>query len=369
MPETPEGQERTEPPTPKRLEEARLRGQVAKSADVTAAAALFGALILLVAFLPLLARELQRVLHHYLRWIATVRLDDGDVGVLLWDFTQRTLLLLLPIVGVLLVLGVGAEVGQVGFRLATKKFPQGLPLQTVFNPLVGLRRIFFSERSLVELAKSILKVVVLCAIAAQVLWSRWEELAQLAVVPVPEAGAVLWRVAVEVTAKMAAAFLVLALADLLYQRYRYREELRMTRQEVRDELKQTEGDPQLKARLRSLMQQRLRRWMLQRVRHADVVITNPTHVAVALQYVPGKMRAPIVVAKGADYIAEQIRRIAQSARVPVVSNPPLAWSLYRSVDVDQEIPERLFAAVAEVLAYVYQTYNRAKAQQVLQGQR
>ncbi|GBD06913.1 Flagellar biosynthetic protein FlhB [bacterium HR21] len=365
MAETPEGQERTEAPTPKRLEEARLRGQVAKSADVTAAAALLGAVVLLGAFLPIAARQLRAVLQEYLRWGVQLRLDDSSLLRVAWDFVTHVLFLAVPILGTLLVLGVGAEIAQVGLRLATKKFPQGLPLQTVFNPLTGLRRIFFSGRSAVELFKSLLKVTLLFVVGAQVFVARLEELVQLSVVPLPQALGVVWRILLELTAKIAVVFLLIALADFLYQRYRYREDLRMTRQEVRDELKQTEGDPQLRARLRSLMQQRLRRWMLQRVRQADVVVTNPVHVAVALQYVPGKMRAPIVVAKGADRIAEQIRRLAREAQVPIVENPPLAWSLYRSVDVDQEIPERLFAAVAEVLAYVYRVYNRAKAQQVL----
>ncbi|MCS7169638.1 MAG: flagellar biosynthesis protein FlhB [Candidatus Kapabacteria bacterium] len=367
MAETPEGQERTEAPTPKRLEEAQLRGQVAKSMDMTAAAALFGAVLLLVAFLPVAARALRHLLEEYLRWIATLRITEASIGALMWDFVARMLSVLLPIVGIVMLLGLSAEIAQVGIRFAAKKFPQGLPLQTVFNPLVGLRRIVFSGRSAVEILMSILKIVLLLGVALQVLWSRMGELVQLSVVPVQHAGDVLWGIVVELTAKIAAVFLVIALADFLYQRYRYREDLRMTRQELRDELKQTEGDPQLKARLRSLIQQRLRRWMLQRVRHADVVVTNPTHVAVALQYVPGKMRAPVVVAKGADRIAEQIRHIARSAHVPIVENPPLAWSLYRSVDIDQEVPERLFAAVAEVLAYVYRVYNRAKAQQVLRG--
>lgn len=365
MPETPEGQERTEAPTPKRLEEARLRGQVAKSTDVTAAAILLGAVLVLAGLVPVVARQLRGVLQEYLRWTATVRVEEHSVGALLGDFLLRCALLLGPILGVLMLVGVGAEIAQVGLRVATKKFPQGLPLQTVFNPLVGLRRVFFSGRSAVELLKSILKVVLLVGIAAHVLWRNREELVQLSLVPVQQMGEVLWRVTLELTLKVAVVFAAVALADLLYQRYRYREDLRMTRQEVRDELKQTEGDPQVKARLRTLMQQRLRRWMLQRVRQADVVVVNPTHVAVALQYIPGTMRAPVVVAKGAERIAEQIRRIAREAGVPVVSNPPLAWSLYRSVEVDQEIPERLFAAVAEVLAYVYRAYNRAKMQQIV----
>ncbi|MCS7176350.1 MAG: flagellar biosynthesis protein FlhB [Candidatus Kapabacteria bacterium] len=369
MPETPEGQQRTEPPTPKHLEEARLRGQVAKSADMTATAVLIGALLLFAGLLPGAVRSFQGLLEQYLQWGATVRLDESSAYALAWDFIVRTLLLLLPAMAVVLALGVGAELAQVGVRFATKKFPQGLPLQTVFNPLVGLRRVFLSGRSAVELLKSVLKIALVIGIAAQVLWGRLEELIQLAVLPLPQAASVLWNVVVEATVKIVAALLLLALGDVLYQRYRYREDLRMTRQEVRDELKQTEGDPQLKARLRSLLQQRLRRWLLQRVRQADAVITNPTHVAVALQYTPQKMRAPIVVAKGANRIAEQIRQIAQEAGVPIIERPALAWSLYRGVEVDQEIPERLFAAVAEVLAYVYHVYNRAKASQILQSRR
>ncbi len=366
MAETPEGQERTEPPTPKRLEEARLRGQVAKSMDLTATAALVGASLLLAVLSAPLARALRELLEGYIRWATVLTLDEQGVRLLAWDFIGRLLLLLLPLVGVLLLLAVGAEIGQVGIRWATKKFSQGLPLQTVFNPLVGLRRIFFSGRAGVELLKSLLKVALFAGVVLQVLWMRWEELAQLSLIPVQQLGPLLRAITLELTAKLAVAFGLVAIADVLYQRYRYREDLRMTRQELRDELKQTEGDPQLKARLRSLWQQRLRRWMLQRVRHADVVVTNPSHIAVALQYVPRAMRAPIVVAKGAGRIAERIRELARQANVPIVENPPLAWSLYRSVEVDQEIPERLFAAVAEVLAYVYRVYHRSKAQQLLQ---
>jgi flagellar biosynthetic protein FlhB len=366
MAETPEGQERTEPPTPKRLEEAQLRGQFPKSPELTAAAGLLGSVLALLLLAPI-AQVLQELLRELLRSLATVQLtDSGVVQLVLW-ILPKAALVLLPLLGALLILGVAAELVQTGgLRFATKKFPQGLPLQTVFNPLLGLRRLFFSTTAAVQLGKSLLKIALFSGIAAQVLWAHRSELLQLAVFPVQQLAPLLWSITLELTLKLAVAFGLLSVGDLLYQRYRYREELRMTRQELKDELKQTEGDLQVKSRLRSLMQQRLRRWMLQRVRHADVVVTNPTHVAVALQYVPRRMRAPIVVAKGAGYIAEQIRRLAQRWNVPIVQNPPLAQSLYRSVEVDQEIPERLFAAVAEVLAYVYRVYRQDVLRRLVQ---
>jgi len=213
---------------------------------------------------------------------------------------------------------------------------------------------FFSGRAYFELAKSLLKIAILGWVVYSVLKKYIDWDLSLLGKPLNEIPSLMFKVTFELITKVGAVFILIAVADWFYQKYRYKEDLKMTKEEVKEEARQSEGDPTVKARLRGLMRQRVRKLILKNIQaRADVVVTNPTHFAVALEYKPYKMPAPVVVAKGVDYMALKIREIAMENSVPIVEEPPLAQALYYSVDIDEEIPEFLFKAVAQVLAYVY----------------
>ena len=270
------------------------------------------------------------------------------------------LLLLLPFLGIALLVGLASEISQVGLRWAGKKFTTGIKNAPLFHPMRGLRRIFLSKDTAVQLGKNFAKILVIGIIMWDVLRRRTDQVLTLMAQPVETLAQTIASLGFELVLNVSLVYALIAIADFLYQRRRFRQEMKMTKQEVKDELKQQEGDTQVKQRIRQIARQRLRKLMLQRVKHADVVVTNPTHYAVALEYERGAMNAPRVVAKGVDYLAEQIRRIARESNVPIVEDPPLARALYASCEVDDEIPESLFRAVARVLAYVYRLRTRAR---------
>jgi flagellar biosynthetic protein FlhB len=267
--------------------------------------------------------------------------------------------LLVPILLVIMAIGVAAEISQVGFKFATKKFTEGLNFSKIFNPFGGIKKLFFSTQSWVELLKGILKMAVLGLVAFQVLNSKTDRVLDLMARPIQELGSFIFETAFELVFKMGGVFIAIAAGDYFYQKYKFKTDMKMTKQEVKEEGKQMEGDQQTKQRIRQLGRQRLRKIMLQRVKEADVVIVNPTHYAVALQYKPGSGSAPVVVAKGVEFLALKIREIATESNVPIVEEPPLARALYASVEIDQEIPEVLFQAVAQVLAFVFKMKKKA----------
>ncbi len=359
MAENPEGQEKTEEPTPKRLEEARERGQVAKSIDTTSALVLLLGTLTLFLFGDFLAANLKIFFRSIFR-IAT-EVEPANIEQLL-DFGHQLLAFLtitiLPILLIIFLVAFTGEVAQVGLKIATKKFTEGVDFKKFINPLPGLRRLFFSKRTVVELLKSFFKMGIIMGVMYWVLSGQIELFILLPSLPMTQIASFMFDIAFELTYKVAIAYILIAIGDYAFQKYQHREDLKMTKQEVKDEMKQMEGDVKIKARLRALARERLRKLILQRVKEADVVITNPTHYAVALQYKADTMDAPIVVAKGVDYLALKIIELARSAKVPIVQNPPLAQTLYKLVDIDEMIPESLYRAVAEVLAYVY-TQRRA----------
>lgn len=353
MAENKEGQEKTEQATAKRIQEARLRGQVSKSTDVTTSAMLLFGTLIVLAFGSYLSGNLQNYLKESFSQIGYLTITTDNVKLFYVDTLVFLAKILLPILILIFIVVFASEVSQVGFLIATKKFTEGLNWQIVFNPLNGLKRIFFSVRSLFEFGKSVFKMLVIGIVVYNVIKNRTEEALSLIDKPYTEIGAFLVDISVELVLKVAVVYIIIAVADYFFQKYRYKEDLKMTKQEVKEEYKQAEGDPKIKARLRSIMRQRVRKIMLQNVRKADVVITNPTHYAVALLYKQGEMNAPKVVAKGVDFLAEKIKEIAREEDIPIVEEPPLARALYYSVEIDQEIPEKFFKAVAQILAYIY----------------
>lgn len=353
MAENQDGQEKSEPATAKRMQEARLRGQVSKSMDVTTASMLLigGSAVFLLG-VPLI--------ENYKNLMRTFFTNMGSFDVNFentqWFYTNLAVFFgkyLAPIILVIFLVSLFAEISQVGLTVATKKYAEGLPFKQM-NPLKGLKRIFFSGRSIFELFKSILKVSILGLVVYWVLSERAEETIGLMERPFIDIASFMVTISFEIVFKMAIVYISIAVIDYIYQKQRFKKDMMMTKQEVREEIKQVEGDPKIKARLRQLMRQRIRSLMLKNVKKADVVITNPTHFAIALSYKPGKDRSPKVVAKGLDFLALNIRQIAMDNDVPIVEEPPLARALYYSVEIDGEIPEKMFKAVAQILAYVYQ---------------
>jgi flagellar biosynthetic protein FlhB len=360
MPETPDGQERTEEATPKRLSDARERGQVAKSMELTSAALLVVGGWFLYTYGAHLGTQLAELFRTVLGHAAEFTITDATLQPLADRLGVYLALLILPLLGVITLLGLATEIGQVGLRWASKKFTEGLKNAPLFHPMRGLRRIFISKDTAVQLAKNFGKVIVIAVIVWDVLSRRRDEVLTLMALPIENVATTMARLGFELVIKVSLVYAVIAIVDFLYQRRRFRQDMKMTKQEVKDELKQQEGDATIKQRIRQIGRQRLRKLMLQRVKTADVVVTNPTHYAVALEYQRGRMNAPRVVAKGVDYLAQQIRQIAREHNVPIVEDPPLARALYTSCDIDQEIPETLFRAVARVLAYVYRLRKQSR---------
>ncbi|MCS6950780.1 MAG: flagellar biosynthesis protein FlhB [Armatimonadota bacterium] len=347
-------EERTEQATPRRRQEARRRGQVARSVELTSVA-VFLAVVLVLKSVS--SGALQGAMDSLRFALTHPHLTEFSPALALaftsscFSYAARAFL---PVIGVAMVVGIVINLLQVGVTFTAEPLA---PNWARLNPIVGLSRLF-SRRAAVESVKTLLKVLLIGwltfsavrADAAMLL--RASEIDPLAVLML--VGQLLYKMAWRVGLAM----LVLAVLDYGFQRWEYEKSLRMTKEEVKQEMKQTEGDPQVKSRIRARQQAIARRRMMQAVPKADVVVTNPTHYAVALQYDAQRMAAPTVVAKGMNLIALRIREIAQQHGVPIVHNPPLAQSLYRTVDVGQQIPPALYQAVAEVLAYVYQLRQR-----------
>ncbi|MEO5364750.1 MAG: flagellar biosynthesis protein FlhB [Magnetococcus sp. WYHC-3] len=340
---------KTEDPTPKRLEDARNKGQVIQSREV-ATALLFGASTLLFYFQ---GAELWLALQEKMRFLLSGQIQDeltplGTI-TLLRELIAQVIWDLLPFFVVLVLMAVLSALIQHGMAIS---FEPLAPKFSKISPLQGFKRLF-SPRSLVELFKSLFKMIV---VGMAVWWGIRDHaedillLADTSMATILEtmgqdALSILWRVAL--------AFIAMAVLDYMYQRYEFMKNLRMSKQEVKDEMKQLEGDPQIKARIRQIQREMAHRRMMQEVPKADVVITNPTHFSVALVYRSGEMAAPRLVAKGTGPIALKIRELARDNQVPLVENPPLARALYKEVELEQIIPPEMFKAVAEVLAYVY----------------
>lgn len=352
-------EERTEPATPKKRHDARAKGNVARSLDLNSAAVLvFGLLILSFAG-SMIASKIAALARSMFAGIATIDLTYESASRLFVEGIYGFMIALLPILGGLMLVGIVASVAQVGFLFSWE------PLQPRFskmNPLAGIRKVMFSARSIVELAKGIIKVLIVGIIAYNATASLGEEAITLVDSDISTILEFMAKASLQVGVKVGLAFFVLAAADYLFQRFEYEKSLRMTKHELKEETKQSEGDPLIKGRIRTIQRQIAYRRMMQEVPKADVVVTNPTHVAVALKYEAGKMNAPRVVAKGADLIAQRIKEIAQEHEVPIVEDKPLAQLLYRTVEVGEEIPEKLFQAVAQVLAFVYRLRDQRRTQ-------
>ncbi|HZR35224.1 MAG TPA: flagellar biosynthesis protein FlhB [Nevskia sp.] len=343
-------QERTEQATPKRKRDARKRGQVPRSRELGAAAVVGAGVLAAIGGGSRLAAGAMAEFRRLLSFDAAVLEQPGLMGARLGQALMQALLLCAPVLLACVCAALLAPILLGGWNFSAQALK---PDFSRINPLAGLGRMF-SGQGAVELLKGLIKISWIGGVAALYLWNKRSALAALAAEPVQRGAADAAGLMLGAMAWLAAALLAVALLDAPYQLWGYAKRLRMSRQEIRDEMKQSDGRPEVKARIRRLQAEMSRRRMMEALPGADVVVTNPTHYAVALKYDSNGMRAPRVVAKGAGEIAAAIRELARQHRIPLVSAPPLARALYRSVELEQEIPAALYAAVARVLTYVYQ---------------
>jgi flagellar biosynthetic protein FlhB len=340
--------QKTEQPTDRRIRESREKGQVAVSQDVRTWGILVGAVIFAAFLAPILARQLTPILARILEISGTAAIEEsaapaaaaGMLGAVGWT--------LAPLLALVIVLAVAAGLGQSGFIWAPSRITMELGR---LSPIKGFGRLF-SLTAVVDFLKGLAKLAVVAVIGTTVALPLMSDVALMPAWPVIDGLERLHSLSIAIITATAAVMAVVALLDYAFQQHKHLRNLRMTRQEVRDEMKQSEGDPHVKAKIRRLRAERARQRMMAAVPKADVVVTNPTHYSVALAYVPAAMAAPKVVAKGVDTLARRIREVAEEAGVPVMENPPLARSLYASVEIDREIPTEHYQAVAEVIAFV-----------------
>ncbi len=352
-----EGGEKTEPATQKKLNDARKEGKVAKSKDLTQAIELVVLFLVLKIFIGYVGERMVGVFDWTLGRMAEFTqvnqagLTMQAISTLINNAILEMFLIVWPFFLFGFVIAFLVTLYQVGWKVSTKTMQ---PKLSKFNPINGFKRIL-SKDSLFELLKSIVKVGIIIYIVYTNLAEEANDLFVLYEITLEQALALVGEIILDVGLEISLVFVAVGLADFLYQKWKFSEEMKMTKQEVKDEYKNTEGDPQIKGRIRQKMREASQRRMMQDVPKADVVITNPTHFAVALKYDAEVSRAPIVVAKGEDFLAQKIKEIAKENKVPVIENKPLARMLYHNVDIGTEIPPELYQAVAEVLAMVYQS--------------
>lgn len=345
----PDDSQKTEEPTQKRIEEARKKGQVAISREINNWMMLLAATILIAAISPSMMFKLQMHLRAYIEHAHDMPQAPGGFSIVLGDSFWVVLgILTLPF----LVLMAAAFLGpflQVGPLFAPEIVKPDI---SKISPLQGFKRLF-SLKAIMEFVKGILKIAMVGAIGTILLYPFYGGVEHFVGLPLPQLLAETKTLVIRLMIGVLVVLAVIAVIDTLFQRTQHMKKMRMTKQELKDEYKQTEGDPHVKAKLRQLRAERARERMMQNVPQADVVITNPTHFSIALKYKPDEMDAPVCVAKGVDAVALRIRELAKEHDIVIYENPPLARVLYDTIDIDEAVPEEHYKAVAEVISYVF----------------
>ena len=354
------GGEKTEEPTAKKLSDARNEGQVAKGKDLTSA------VMLLVLFM-VLRFTVGNMGEGFIECFNKNYTQIGDLFTsthgeynmqytiaLIQSAALDMLKLLIPFFGVGFIIAIVIELAQVKWKPTSKPLQ---PKLSKFNPINGIKRMF-SVRTLVSLIKQIVILVVIFIVVYNKLKSRMSDIYMLYDIPLISAIMLLGDIIFDIGTVICVIYTIIGIADYVFEKRKFRKDMMMTKQEVKDEWKNTEGNPEVKNKIRQKMSEASRRRMMQAVPEADVVITNPTHFAVALKYEQNKGKAPVVVAKGEDYLAAKIKEAARENNIEIVENKPLARMLYYNVELDEEIPPELYQAVAEVLAFVYNIKNK-----------
>ena len=346
--------EKSHDPTPHRRQEARKQGQVAKSQDLASAVLLICGLIVLMTLGSGIIDFIGRYSQKQLGGAAWLQADQA-FACFIWDETIRSLAkCLLPVFGIMLLMAVIVNISQVGFLFLPDKLAPDI---SRINPLKGFGRIF-SMAGVMRLTFGLFKIVVVSTVALASLYNQRETLMALSALSIMQITVFLLDVLLWTALKVGVALLILAVLDFAFQRWKHEQDMKMTQQEVREEMKNLEGDPHVRARRRQVQRQLALHQLSESVPKADVVVTNPTELAIAIQYDPQTMAAPVVLAKGAGLIAQRIRRMALEHGIPIVEKKPLAQALYREADINQSIPRDKYAAVAEILAYVYQLQGK-----------
>ncbi len=350
-----DGGEKTEPATAKKLDDARNEGQVAKSQELNHALGLVSLFVILKLFISFIGERLMGSFQLIYNKIPDI-IDESVGGMSVYmanmvinNVLGTILLTLAPFLLIGFAIAVFSNIIQIKWKVTTKPM---MPKFSKLNPISGFKRII-SKDSLFELLKSIVKIVVIIYVAYTSIKDHQNDLFLIYDIPLLQVVLLVGTIVIDTGLKIAMVYIFIGIADVVYQRHKFKEDMKMTKQEVKDEFKNTEGNPEIKGRQRSRMREASQRRMMQSLPSADVVITNPTHYAVAIKYDSKQNSAPVVVAKGENFLAQRIKEVAKENHVEIVENKPLARMLYANVDVGQEVPPELYQAVAEVLAFVY----------------
>ena len=343
------GQEKTEEATPRRLQKAREDGQVPKSMEVNTTLLLIAGVVSFYFFGNDFVRQNLNNLEYFFDLSYQFQLNSDTYYHIFLEVGLRVLYIVAPFMIVLVITALVVNFGQVGFMFVGKPL---LPDLNRINPQKGIERIF-GPRGRVELLKSVFKIFLIAPVMIFLIYRAFPIIVTLTRSDAHGIIETIAWLALEIAIYALLILLILAIADYIFQRYQHTQDLKMTKEEVKQEMKDVQGDPQVKSRIRSIQQEMSRRRMMEEVPESDVVVTNPTEYAIALRYQSDIDAAPVVVAKGRNHLARNIREIADTHRVPIVENRPLAQSLYKLVEVGQLIPPELYKAVSEVLAYVY----------------
>ncbi len=353
-----EGGEKTEEATPKKLDDARKEGQVARSQELVTAFSLitlFGALKIFMTFLVNNFVDSFKLIYNSIETYSDGVFERNFGAMYLNEAMKRVMYIALPMLAASFIVGFTVNVFQVQWKPTTK------PLQPKFsklNPINGFKRMFSLDK-IVELIKALIKIGVVGYLAYSTFRDRVGIVSLVYGLDLFQAVILIGNEVINFGLKVSAVFLVVGVADYIYQKFKFAKDMRMTKQEIKEEFKQTEGDPKIKGQIRQKMREAAQRRMMQKLPEADVVITNPTHLACAIKYDKEVSEAPVLIAKGADFLAQKIKEKAREYYIPIVENKPLARMLYHNVELDEEIPEELYQMTAEVLAYVYSINGKA----------
>lgn len=356
-----QGGEKTEPASEKKLDDARKEGQVAKSKEVANGLGLLALFLILKFWLGTMGNQFIKLFGGMYNKIPEITTLTGGTSPgkamsgLINDGIIKTIIIVIPVFGVAFIIAFLSDLIQVKWK------PTAKPLKPKFsklNPINGIKRIF-SINTVFELIKSITKIVLIGYVAYSYLVDKQEQLLLLYSMPMMQAVQLVGQVVIDLGIRISAIYMIVVIGDFAYQKYKFAKDMRMTKQEVKEEFKNQEGNPEIKGKIKQRMREASQRRMMQNLPKADVVITNPTHFAVAVSYDSQVSEAPVVIAKGADYLAQKIKEVARENQIEIVENKPLARMLYANVEIGSEIPAELYYAVAEVLAYVYHLKGKA----------
>lgn len=345
--------EKTEEATPQRREEAREKGQIASSRELTSVGVLAASVAFITAYMPTYIKQIERFMTKSFESLSTRRIDQASILDFAFESWKTLLLLMLPVFAVTLIVATAATFLQTRFSFSWSRVA---PDWSRLDPLEGIKRMF-NTQALAELLKSIAKMLAVGSVSYLILVGEWIKVPQLMSFPMLSS----WRYWGEITSQLFWAVIMLlafvGAADFLYSWYTVEKQLKMSKQEVKEDYKRQEGDPMIKRRRERMARELINRKVLEKTKDATVLVTNPTHYSIALKYESG-MDAPILIAKGIDHLALRMREIAKDRKIPIIENRPLARELYATVKEGEEIPQKLYKAVAEIIRYVYRLKNQ-----------